>query len=119
TSDLQAAKQISSTNLEIVRGIRLLSAVRTKESMEISNLDRIFCAAGRPAKVLLKHALFSDLSGVVGGISAPPPEIRIVSRKFNRIAENPPKSRDFPTRAGSFRSSAELLSFQREIRKSG
>jgi hypothetical protein len=119
SSDLQAAKQISFTNLEIVSGIRFLSAARTKESLEISNLDGIFTAVVRTAKVLLKNALFSGLSGVVGGIAVLSMEIRIISRKFNRIGGNPPKSLDFRTRAGSFRSSAELLNFQREIRKLG
>src|ERR1051326_5777844 len=104
-------------NLEIVSGIQLLSAVRTKESLAISNLDRIFYAAVRPPKVRAKNALFSGLPRVVGGISALSLEIRIISGKFKRFAGNPPKSRNFPTRAGSFKSSAELLNFQREIRK--
>jgi hypothetical protein len=55
----------------------------------------------------------------VGGISALSLEIRIVSRKFKRITGNPPKSRNFSARAGSFRSSAELLNFQPEIQKFG
>jgi len=67
---LQAPKQIAFTNLEIVSGIRLLSAVRTKESLEMSHHDRIFSLPARPAKVLLKNALFSGLPGFVDGISA-------------------------------------------------
>jgi hypothetical protein len=67
----------------------------------------------------LKIALFSGLLGVVGGISALSLEIRIFSRKFKRIAGNSQKSRNFSARAGSFRSSAELLNFQSEIRKFG
>jgi hypothetical protein len=93
--------------------------VRTKESLEMSNVDRILSAAGRPAEVLLKNALFNGLPRVVGGILALLLEIRIVGAKFNRIAGNPPKSRNFATRAGSFRSSAELLNFQRDFRKFG
>jgi hypothetical protein len=93
--------------------------VRTKESLEISNLDRTLSVAGGPAKVLLKSALFSGLAGIVGGIAVLSLEIRIVSGKFNRIAGDPPKSRDFPTRARSFKSSAERLNFQREIQKFG
>src|SRR5215831_10263637 len=45
-SDLQAAKQISFTNFEIISENRFLSTVRTKQSLEISKLDRIFSAAG-------------------------------------------------------------------------
>ena len=87
TSDLQAAKQISFTNLEIVRRIRLLSAVRTKESLEISNLDGIFSDAGRPAKVPLKKALFSGLPGFVAGISALSLEICRSRRTFLPVRE--------------------------------
>jgi len=83
------------------------------------NLDRIFSAADRRSNALLKIALFCGLPAVVGGISALSLEIQIVSRKFKRIAGNPPKSRNFSARAGSFRSSAELLNFQPEIRKFG
>ena len=101
--------------MEIGSSIRLLAAARTKESLGISNLDRIVSALSRLGKVLLKNALFSGFSVVVGGISNLSPELQMVSWKFNRIAGNPPKSRDFPTRAGSFRSSAELLNVQREI----
>jgi hypothetical protein len=96
-----------------------LSAASTKESLDKSNLDRIFCAAGRRSKDLLKIAIFGGLPGVVGGISALSLEIRIVSRKFKRIAGNLPKSGNFSARAGSFRSSAELLKFQPETRKFG
>jgi hypothetical protein len=42
----------------------------------IWNLDRIFSAAGRRAKALLKIALFCAVWGVVCGISAVSPEIR-------------------------------------------
>ena len=39
-----------------------------KESLDISNLDRIFSDAGRRSNALLKIALFRGLLGVVGGI---------------------------------------------------
>src|SRR5438067_3112039 len=97
--------------------IRLLSAASTEESLDISNLDRIFCAAGLRSNALLKIALFCGLLGVVGGFSALSLEILIVSRKFKRIVGNPRKSLNFSARAGSFKSSAELLNFQPEIRK--
>jgi len=87
--------------------------------VDISNLDRIFSAARSGSTDLLKIAFFRGFLGVVCGISALPLQIRIVSRKFKRIAGNPPKSRNFSARAGSFRSSAELLNFQSEIRKFG
>ena len=93
----------------------LLSAASTKESLDISNLDRIFSAAGRRSNALLKIPLFCRLLEVVGGISALSLEIRIFSRKFKRIAGNPPKSPNFSARAGSCRASAELLNFQLEI----
>jgi hypothetical protein len=76
-----------------------LSAASTKESLEISNFGRIFSAAGRRSKVLVKIALFCGFPGVVCGISVLSLEIRIVSRKFKRIAGNPPKSPDFSARA--------------------
>jgi hypothetical protein len=85
----------------------------------MSNLDRIFSAAGRRSNALLKIALFSGFLEVVAGISALSLEIRIVSWKFKRIAGNPPKSRDFSARAGRFRSSAEFLNLQPEIGKFG
>jgi len=69
--------------------IRLLSAASTKESLDISKLDRIFSAAGRRSNAFLKIALFCGLPAVVGGISALSLEIRIVSRKFKRFAGNP------------------------------
>src|SRR6202521_5833057 len=98
---------------KFVSEIRLLSAASTKESLDISDFDRIFSAAGRRSNALLKIALFSGLLGIIGGISAPSPEIRTVSWKFKRIGGNPPKSRNFSARAGSLRSSADLLNFQR------
>ena len=98
---------------------RLLAAASTKESLEISNFRRIFFAAGRRSKDLLKIAIFCGLRGVVGRISALSLEIRIVSRKFKRVAGNPPKSRNFSARAGSLRSAAGLFNLQREIRKFG
>ena len=98
-------------------GFYLLRA--QKNRWTISNLDRIFSAADRRSNALLKIALFCGLPAVVGDISALSLEIQIVSRKFKRIAGNPPKSRNFSARAGSFRSSAELLNFQPEIRKFG
>jgi hypothetical protein len=73
----------------------LLSAASRKESPDRSNLDRILPAAGRRSNALLKIALFCGLLGFVGGISALSLEIRIVSRKFKRIAGNPPKSLNF------------------------
>jgi len=79
-----------------------LSAASTKESLDISKLDRIFSAAGRRSNGFLKIALFCGLPGVVGDISALSEEIRIVSRKFKRIAGNPPKSRNFSHRCVKF-----------------
>jgi len=93
--------------------------LRTKESPDISNLDRMFSGAGRRSSALLKIALFYGLLEVAGGISTLSLQIRIASRKFKRIAGNPRKSRNFADRAGSFRSSAELFNFQLEIRKFG
>jgi hypothetical protein len=93
--------------------------VRTKESLEISDLSRIFSAARRRSKDLLEIRLFRCVLEFVVGISALSLEIPIVSRKFERIAGNPPKSVNFSTCAGSFRSSAELLDFQPEIRNFG
>jgi hypothetical protein len=104
-------------HLKIVGQIRVLSAASAKESLDISNLDRIFSAVGRRPNALLKITLFWSLLGVAGGISALWLEIRIISRKFKRIAGNPPKSRNFSARAGSSRSSAEFLNFQRQIQK--
>ena len=52
-----------------------------------SNFDGISFAAGRRAKALLKIALFCAFCGVVGGISAVSPEIRIISWKFKKSAE--------------------------------
>jgi len=89
TIDLHAAKQMPCMRLKIVSEIRLLSAARTKESLDISKLDRIFSAAGRRSNAFLKIALFCGLPAVVGGISALSLEIRIVSRKFKRFAGNP------------------------------
>jgi hypothetical protein len=117
--DLQAAKQIPFMRLRIVSEIWILSAASRKESLEISNFGRIFPAAGRRSKARLKIALFGGFLEVVGGISALSPEMRIVSRKFKRIAGNPRKSLNFSGRARSFKSSAELLNFQPEIRKFG
>jgi hypothetical protein len=99
--------------------IRLVAAASTKESLEISNDDGIFSSAGRQSNVLLKIAIFCGLLRGVGRISALSLEIRIVSRKFKRVAGNPPKSRNFSARAGSFSSAAELFNSQREIRKFG
>jgi hypothetical protein len=76
-----------------------LSAASTKESLDISKLDRIFSAAGRLPNGFLKIALFCGLPVVVGGISVLSLEIRIVSRRFKTIAGNPPKSRNFSARA--------------------
>jgi hypothetical protein len=97
--------------------IRLLAAASTKESLEISNDDEIFSSPGHQSNVLLKIAIFCGLLRVVGRISTLSPEIRIVSRKSKRVAGNPPKSRNFSARAGSFSSAAELFNLQREIRK--
>jgi hypothetical protein len=77
----------------------MLSTAGTKESLEHIDLDRIFSAAVRRSNVLMKIALFSGLLGVVGGISALSPEIRIFSGKFKRIAGNPQKSRNFSASA--------------------
>jgi hypothetical protein len=99
--------------------IRLLGAASTKESLEISNADRIFSSAGRQSNVLVKIAIFCGLLRVVARISALSLEIRIVSRKFKRVAGNPRKSRNSSTRAGSFSPAAELFNSQREIRKFG
>jgi hypothetical protein len=104
---------------KFVSEIRLCSPASTKQSLEMADFDRIFSAAGRRSNALLKIPLFCRLLEVVGGISALSLEIRICSRKFKRIAGNPPKSLNFSARAGSFRSSAELLNFQLEIRKFG
>ena len=119
TIDLPAAKQISFTNLEKFSGLRLFSAARTKESLEISHFGRIFPASGRPGKVTLKIARFSRILRAVAGISVLSLEIRIFSRKFQKVAGNPRKSQDFPTRSRSFKFSAELLNSQRKIRKFG
>jgi hypothetical protein len=99
--------------------MRLLSAASTKESPDISNFDRIRSAAERRSNALLKIALFCGFLEFAGGISALSLEIRIVSRKFKRIAGNLPKFRNFSARAGSFRFSAELLNFQRESPRFG
>jgi hypothetical protein len=117
TMDLQAAKQIPFLRWKFISERLVFSAVGAKESLEISNCGRILSAAGRWSKDNLKIALFRRLPEVVGSISALSLEIRIVSRKFKSSAGNPSKSRNFSTRAGSFRSSAELLNFQPEIRK--
>jgi hypothetical protein len=119
TIDLQAGKQMLLMHKKNVREIRRLSAARRKDSLEISNLDRIFSAAGRRSNVLLKIAFFCGSAGVVGGISPFSLEMEIVSRKFKRIAGNPPKSRNFSARAESFRSSAEVLNLQPESRNFG
>jgi hypothetical protein len=63
-----------------------LSAADTKESLDISKFDRIFSAAGRRSNDSHENRAVSGLPGVVGGISALSLEIRIVSRKFKRIA---------------------------------
>jgi hypothetical protein len=55
---------------EVVSEIRILSAARTKESLDIANLDRIFSADGHRPDALLKIALFCGSLGVVDGISA-------------------------------------------------
>jgi hypothetical protein len=99
TIDLQAAKQMPCMRLKMGSGIRILSAASTKEWLEISNFGRIFSAAGRRSKVLLKIPPFCGSLGIVGGISALSLEIRIVSRKFKRIAGNPRKSLNFSARA--------------------
>ena len=79
----------------------------------------MFSGAGRRSSALLKIALFYGLLEVAGGISTLSLQIRIASRKFKRIAGNPPKSRNYSARAGSLRFSAELFNFQLEIRKFG
>ena len=61
-----------------------MSAASTKESLDLSNLDRIFRAAGRRSNALLNIVSFCGLSGVADGISTLSPEIRIVSRKFQK-----------------------------------
>jgi hypothetical protein len=99
TIDLQAAKQMPFMRWKTVSQIRLFSAAGPKESLDISNLNRIFSAAGRRSNDRLKIALFSGLPGVVGGISVVSLEIRIVSWKFKRIAGNPSKSLNFSARA--------------------
>jgi hypothetical protein len=76
-----------------------LSAASTKEWLDISNLDRIFPAAGGRSNALLEIALFCGLLKVAGGIAALSLEIRIVSWKFKRIVGNAPKSRNFSARA--------------------
>jgi hypothetical protein len=116
---LYAANQIPFVRWRFVSEIRLLSAASAKESLDISNLDRIFSAAGRRSNVLLKIALFCGLLEVVDGISALSLEIRIVRRKFKRIGGIPPKSRNFSARPRSFSSAAELFNVQRESRKFG
>src|SRR5205807_1900110 len=100
-------------------GAGFSSAASAKESLDISNLDGIFAAAGCRSNVLLKIELFCGLLEVVGGISALSLEIRIVRRKFKRIAGNPPKSRNFSARPRSFSSATELFNVQRESRKFG
>jgi hypothetical protein len=119
TIDLQAAKQMPFMRRKLLARSGFLSAASTKELLEISNLDRIFSAADRRSKLLLKIAFFGRLPGVVGGISALSLEIQIFSWKFKSIARNPQKSGNFSARARSFKSSAELLNFQPEIRKFG
>jgi hypothetical protein len=69
TIDLQAAKQMPFMSRKIVSEIRLLSAAGTKELLDISNLDRIFSAAGRRLNAFLKIALFCGFLRVGGGIS--------------------------------------------------
>jgi len=71
---------------KLLASVGLLSAASTKESLDISNLDRIFSAAGRRVKRS--------------------PE----NRAFLRLARS--CRRHFSARAGSFRSSAEDLKLQ-------
>jgi hypothetical protein len=78
----------------------------------ISNLDRIFSAAGRRAKALLKIALFCAVWGVVGGISAVSPEIRIISWKFKKSAEFLDFPQIFYFSSGRFRFLAGKIFFQ-------
>jgi hypothetical protein len=58
TIDLQAAIQMPCMRYKVVSEVRLLSAASTKESLDVSNLGRIFSAAERPSNALLKIALF-------------------------------------------------------------
>jgi hypothetical protein len=104
-------------NLLARSGVFLLQPEKNRWKYRTSTGFSPLPAAG--AKFWLKTALFCGFLGVVAGISALSLEIRIVSRKFKSIAGNPPKSRHFSARAGSFRSSAEVLNFQLEIRKRG
>src|ERR1051326_7580155 len=50
TIDLQAVKPMPFMRQKVAGEVRILSAASTKESLEISNLDRIFSAAGRRSK---------------------------------------------------------------------
>ena len=84
--------------LEVVSEIRILSAARTKESLDISNLDRIFSAGGRRSNALAEK-LFSGLLGFASGISAP----------FRWKSESSVGNLKF---SGCFESSAEDLKLQ-------
>jgi hypothetical protein len=64
-----------------------LSAASTKESLDISKLDRIFFAAGRRSNAFLKSALFCGLPAVAGGISALSLEIRRSRGTFLLVRE--------------------------------
>ena len=72
---------------KVVSENQLLSAASTKESLDISNLGRIFSAAGGRSNALPKIALFCGLLGVVGGISALSLEIRRSPGTFLLVRE--------------------------------
>lgn len=71
---------------------QVFSAAITKESLEISNLERVFSAVGRRSKALPKIALFCGFLKVVGEKSVLSREMRIVSRKFGSSARNSKQS---------------------------
>jgi len=79
--------------LKIVSEIRLLSAARTKESLDISKLDRIFSAAGRRSNAFLKirfSAACRRLSAAFRPFAGNPnrqPEIQKIRWKSVKVAE--------------------------------
>jgi hypothetical protein len=87
TIDLRAAKQMRLTRQKFVSEIALVSAGSRKESLDMSNLDRIFSAAGRRSNALLKIALFCGLRAFVGGISALSMETRRSPGTFLLVRE--------------------------------
>lgn len=55
---------------KIVSVIQVFSAASIRETLDTSNLDRIFSAAGCRPKALLIITVFSRFFGMVAGISA-------------------------------------------------